>query len=103
MAPEANEEGNLSNLWLHFKREFAQFFVAVVKGKATEEVKLAIFLRTVGPRVNGLVETMQFVEGEDSSKIQVVSKKLDDLCTRRTCKHVARETNSSSSSRGVRV
>ena len=43
MAPEAIGEGNLSDQWLRFKREFAQFLVAVDKGKATEEVKLAIF------------------------------------------------------------
>ena len=60
LAPEAIGEGNLSDQWLRFKREFAPFFVAVDKGKATEKVKLAIFLRTVGPRVN---EMMQFVEG----------------------------------------
>ena len=57
----------------------------------TEEVKLAIFLRAVGLRLNDLVETMQFAEGEDGNKFQVVSKKLDDLCARRTSKHITRD------------
>ena len=98
--PKAIREGDLSDQWLLFKREFAQFLVAVDKGKATEEVKLAVFLRTVGPRVNDLVEMMQFAEGEDGSKFQVVSKKLDDLCA---IASTLRETNSSSSSRVARV
>eukprot|EP00731_Ephydatia_muelleri_P018422 Em0011g462a len=100
LVPKAIREGDLSDQWLLFKREFAQFLVAVDKGKATEEVKLAVFLRTVGPRVNDLVEMMQFAEGEDGSKFQVVSKKLDDLCA---IASTLRETNSSSSSRVARV
>ena len=91
LAPEAIGEGDLSDQWLRFRREFAQFLVAVDKGKATEKVKLAVFLRTVGLRMNDLVKMMQFVEGEDGSKFQVVSKKQDDLCARRTSKHITRD------------
>ena len=71
MAPEAIGEGELSDQWLRFKREFAQFLVAVGKEEATEQVKLAIFLRIVGPRVNDLVETMRFEGNEDGHKFEV--------------------------------
>ena len=41
LAPEAIGEGELSDQWLRFKREFAQFLVAVGKEEATEQVKLS--------------------------------------------------------------
>ena len=91
LAPEAIGEGELSDQWLRFKREFAQFLVAVGKEDATEQVKLAIFLRIVGPRVNDLVETMRFEGNEDGRKFEVVSRKLDGLCARRSSKHVIRD------------
>ena len=91
LAPEAIGERDLSDQWIQFKREFAQFLVAVDKGKAIEEAKLAICSKTVSPRVNDLVEMMQFAEGEDGSNFQVVSKKLDNLCARRTSKYVTRD------------
>ena len=77
LAPEAIGEGELSDQWLRFKREFAQLLVAVGKEEATEQVKLAIFLRIVGPRVNDLVETMRSEGNEDGRKFEVVSRKLD--------------------------
>ena len=49
-----------------------------------------MFLRTVGPRVNDMYETMQFEEGEDSNSFKVVAGKLDNACARRTCKHIIR-------------
>ena len=102
LAPEAIGEGERSDQWLRFKREFAQFLVAVGKEEATEQVKLAIFLRIVGPRVNDLVETMRFEGNEDGRKFEVVSRKLDGLCARRS-RNTLSETNSSSSSKTGRV
>eukprot|EP00731_Ephydatia_muelleri_P017299 Em0010g397a len=43
-------EGDLSDEWLRFKREFQQSLTAIRKEDATEQVKLAIFLRIVDPR-----------------------------------------------------
>ena len=56
LAPEAIGEGDISDQWKQFKREFAQFLVAVDKGKAIEEAKLAIFFEN--SEVNDLVEMM---------------------------------------------
>lgn len=91
LAPEPIGEGELSDLWRRFKREFTQFLTAIDKNGATEQTKLAIFLRTVGPRVNDMYETMRFEEGEDRTKWSVVSGKLDNACARRTSKHVTRD------------
>ena len=37
--------------------------MAIGKDGATEQTKLAVFLRTVGPRVNDMYETLRFEEG----------------------------------------
>ena len=91
MVPEPIVEGDLCSQWTRFKREFVQFLTATEKENASEQAKLAIFLRTVGPRVNDLYETMPFSEGEDRTKWSVVCGKLDNWCARRTSKHVRRD------------
>ena len=91
LAPAPIGEGDLNDGWLRFKREFQQFLIAIGKGDATEQVKLAIFLRIAGPRVNDLYETMEFDSDADRGKFSVVSGKLDGLSVRRTSKHVIRD------------
>ena len=91
MVPEPIGEGDLTSHWIQFKREFTQFLTATAKGDASEQVKLAIFLRIVGPRLNDLYEMMPFVEGEDQTKWSVVCGKLDSWCAQRTSKHVRRD------------
>ena len=91
LAPEPIREGELPEQWLRFKREFNQFLTAVGKADATSAVKMAIFLRVVGPRVNDMYETMTFTETEDKNDFGTVVAKLDELCARRTSKHVIRD------------
>ena len=91
LAPEPIGEGELSDLWRRFKREFTLFLMAIGKDGATEQTKLAVFLRSVGPRVNDMYETLRFEEGKDRMKWSVVSGKLDNACARRTSKHVTRD------------
>ena len=86
LAPAPIGEGDLNDGWLRFKREFQQFLIAIGKGDATEQVKLAIFLRIAGPRVNDLYETMEFDSDADRGKFSVISGKLDGLSVRRTSK-----------------
>ena len=62
LAPEAIMRGDLNEQWRRFKREFLLFLTATDKGVASEKIKLALFLRLVGQRVNDLYEAMQFVE-----------------------------------------
>ena len=72
-APEAiTGEVDLNEQWRRFKREFLLFLTATDKGEASEKIKLALFLRLVGQRMNDLYETMQFVEGEDRTSWSVV-------------------------------
>ena len=91
LVPEPIGEGDLTSHWIRFKREFTQFLTATEKGDASKQVKLAIFLRIVGPRLNDLYETMPFADGEDRTKWSVVCEKLDSWCARRTSKHVRRD------------
>ena len=88
LAPEPIGEGELHEQWKRYKREFKQFLTAVGQDDATGAVKTAIFLRVVGKRVNDMYETMTFADGEDSNNYETVIKKLDELCSRRTSKHV---------------
>ena len=81
-------EGDLNEQWRRFKREFLIFLTATEKGAASEQIKLALFLRLVGQRINDVYETMQFVDGEDRTSWSVVVGKLDGLCAPRTSKHV---------------
>ena len=60
---------------------------AVGKADATSAVKTAIFRRVVGP----VYETMTFTETEDKNDFGTVVAKLDELCARRTSKHVIRD------------
>ena len=91
LAPAPIGEGESSHQWERFKREFQQYLVAVDKEKASEQVKLTICLRMVGPRVNDLYETMAFTVEEVGTKWSVVCQKLNTLCARRTSKHVTRD------------
>ena len=86
MTPEPIGEGELSDQRWRFKNEFTQFLTATDKAGASEQTKLAIFLRTVGPRVNDMYEALPF--SEDWTSWSVVSGKLDTACARRTSKHV---------------
>ena len=90
LAPAPIGEGELTDQWERFKREFSQYLVAVGKDDASEQVKLAICLRMVGPRVNDMFETMRF-DNEQQRKWDVVRQKLDRLCARRTSRHVIRD------------
>ena len=88
LAPAPIGEGDLSDGWLRFKREFQQSLTAIGKEDATEQVKLAIFLRIVDPRVNNLYETIEFDSEANRGKCSVVSGKLDELSvcrTKQTC------------------
>ena len=60
------------------------------KDKAESAVKLAMFLRVVGPRINDMYEALMFTEGEDKGFDGVMTK-LESLCARRTSKHVLRD------------
>lgn len=48
--PEGVGEGELSEQWKRFKREFTFFMTAIGKGTADSQVKLALSLRVVGQR-----------------------------------------------------
>ena len=90
LVPDQVGEGDITEQWQRFKKEFALFLTALGKDKADSAVKLAMFLRVVGPRINDMYEALTFAEGEDKG-FEGVMTKLDSLCARRTSKHVLRD------------
>ena len=56
LVPDQVGEGDITDQWLRFKKEFALFLTALGKDKAESAVKLAMFLRVVGPRINDMSE-----------------------------------------------
>ena len=91
LAPEPIGEGDVYDQWVRFKKEFEQFLLAAGKGDASGAVKLAILLRVVGPRINGLYDSMAFADGEDGKDFSSEAARLDILCARRSSKHVLRD------------
>ena len=90
LVPEPIGEGELSDKWIWFKREFVQFLTAIGKADASGAVKLAICMRVIGPRMNDVVDAIVFADDEDKSDFSVVAK-LDVLCAWRSSKHVTRD------------
>ena len=62
LAPEPLKDGNLAEGWKRFKREFSQFIIATGKDKSSKAVRVAILLRTVGPRGNDIYENFGLSE-----------------------------------------
>ena len=91
LVPKPIGKGELSNQRIRFKREFDQFLTAIGKADASGAFKLAICLRVISPRMNDIVDTIVFVEGEDRSDFSVVIAKLDVLCALCSRKHVTRD------------
>ena len=89
--PEPVGEGDLTDQWTRFKKEFGLFLTAIGKGDSASAVKLAIFLRVAGQRINDMHEALVFGEGEDKEDYATVIKKLDAQCVRRTSRHVIRD------------
>ena len=54
LVPDQVGEGDITEQWQRFKKEFALFLTALGKDKADSAVKLAMFLRVVGPRINDM-------------------------------------------------
>ena len=61
--PEPVGEGDLTDQWTRFKKEFGLFLTANGKGDSASAVKLAIFLRVAGQRINDMHEALVFGEG----------------------------------------
>ena len=91
LVPEPVGEGDLTDQWARFKKEFNLFLVAIGKADASSGMKLAILLRAVGQRVNDIHEALVFADGEDKNDFDTIVKKLDSVCARRTSKHVIRD------------
>eukprot|EP00731_Ephydatia_muelleri_P009792 Em0005g378a len=91
LVPEPVREGDLTDQWTRFKKEFNLFLLAIGKADASGGIKLAILLRAVGQRVNDIHEALVFAEGENKDDFDTVVQKLDSVCARRTSKHVIRD------------
>ena len=91
LVPEPVGEGDLTDQWTRFKKEFILFLFAIGKADASIGMQLAILLRAVGQWVNDTHEALVFTDGEDKDDFDTVVKKLDSVCARRTSKHVIRD------------
>ena len=52
LVPDQVGEGDVTEQWQRFKKEFALFLTALGKDKADSAVKLVMFLRVMGPSIN---------------------------------------------------
>ena len=77
LVPEPIGEGDLTDQWTRFKKEFNLFLLAIGKADASGGMKLAIPLRMVGQQVNDIHEALVFAEGENKDYFDTVVKKLD--------------------------
>ena len=79
LAPEALKDGNLSERWRRFKREFEQFLEAIEKTEADDKVKVSILLRVIGEWGNDIYENFKLTGG-DKLKFDKVLEEFDKFC-----------------------
>ena len=80
LVPEQLKEGNLSESWERFKREFNQFLIATECDKADPKIKTAILLRVIGVRGNDIYENFKFQNEKDKEDYEKVIKKFEEFC-----------------------
>ena len=76
LLPEQLKEGNLSESWERFKREFNQFLIATERDKADPKIKTTILLRVIGVRGNDIYENFKFQNEKDKEDYEKVIKKF---------------------------
>ena len=79
LAPVPLKDGNLAEGWKRFKREFSQFMIATGKDKSSKAVRVAILLRTIGPRGNDIYENFGLSE-TDKVDYDKVIEAYDAFC-----------------------
>ena len=88
LAPEQLKEGNLSEPWERFKREFNQFLITTERDKTDPKIKTAILLRLIGVRGNDIYENFKFQKEEDKEDYEKVIKKFEEFCKTRNEKFI---------------
>ncbi|XP_067928064.1 uncharacterized protein [Watersipora subatra] len=86
---ETTEASTLATQWTRFKRQFDWVIAANDKAKAKDEMKLAILLRTVGPRGIDIYDNFNLTDEERKNYATVV-KAFDDYCKPRVNLFAAR-------------
>ncbi|KAK7101729.1 hypothetical protein V1264_020066 [Littorina saxatilis] len=82
-------EGNLSQNWKKFRRQWDNYEIASRLDKE-REYRCAVLLACIGEDAVDVYDSMRFTEGENKKDISVVIKKLKDFCVGAT--HEAFET-----------
>ena len=87
--PEHSDAAALALHWTKYKRQLQWFLQANKKGGESSTVKLAVLLRTIGPRGIDIYDNFDLSD-EDKEKYQVVIDAFEAYCKPRVSKFAAR-------------
>ena len=74
-------DGNLSERWTTWKREFQFYLTASESKNKPDEVKTSRLLSAIGPKSREIYYTFNFANDEESMTFDVVIQKFDDYFT----------------------
>ena len=84
LAPEPiSAGGNLPEKWKRYKRTFDLFLVATGRAEATDPVKVALLLRTIGIRGESIYESFTWTDQAHKQDFPRVVAKFEAFCTPR--------------------
>ena len=74
-------DGNLSERWTTWKREFQFYLTASESKNKPDKVKTSRLLSAIGPKSREIYYTFNFANDEESMTFDVVIQKFDDYFT----------------------
>ena len=75
---ELRFDGNLSQNWERWKREFKFYMTATESNEKGEDVKTSMLLTTIGERAREIYYTFTFANEDDAMKLDPVVAKFDE-------------------------
>jgi hypothetical protein len=71
---------SLPEEWRVFKEEFELFLTAISKDDAADKVKVALLLRTIGPRGKDIYDNFTYAAGKSKDNYKDVVDNFDQFC-----------------------
>jgi len=91
LMPKRLQDGaELSTQWSCFKEEFHHYLIASEKSDKEDKIKIAILLRTIGPRGVDIFKSFEFGEGESKDVNKDVLRRFDNFCKKTSNKIIKR-------------
>jgi len=91
LMPKLLQDGaELATQWSRFKEEFDYYLIAAEKSDKEDKIKIAILLRTIGPRGVDIFKSFKFGEGESKDVYKDVLGKFDNFCKKTSNKIIKR-------------